>query len=255
MATKLHELLAVEGDLRTQGETCRTDLKNTFEKKAHHFTKQIKTFHSFTEGVVDKQESQLALQTTVRIELDWIKQKLAKAIDAGHQIDVANTTASADVVLEDGTILLKSVPTTSLLRMEHRVLDVRDLVHAIPTLDPAKGFTLDTEEGANIFKARDVTTTRGEKQFSYVVMVQPTKEHPALVKELNLDKPIGTLLTQEWSSLITVAEKGDMLDRVESLLRAVKKARARANEVEIDSQQNRIGDTLLNFVFGGAKSQ
>lgn len=222
---KLHELLSVESDLRGQAEACRTD----------------------------KVESQLALQTTVRKELAWIGEKLAKALNIGHQIDVSNTTATADVVLDDGTILLRSVPTTSLLRLEHRVVEIRELVHTIGTVDPAKGFEADPNEGEGIFRARDVSTYRGEKVFDFVVMVPPTDKHPAQVKELVKDVPTTTVLTQEWSSLVTVAEKGDMLDRVEDLLRAIKQARARANEMEIDVRQNKIGESVLNYVFNGTK--
>jgi hypothetical protein len=248
--SKLHELLAVESDLRSQAESCRTDLKATFEKKGHHFQKKVVTFKSSKEGGTDKVEGQLELQTTVSKELAWIGEKITKALDAGHQIDVANTQAKADVVLDDGTALLKDVPATSLLRMEHRVVEIRDLLHTIPTLDPAKGFMLDTTEGEGIYKARDDARPRTEKQFDFIVMVPPTDKHPAQVKELMLDKPIGTLVTQEWSSLITVAQKGDMLDRVEELLRAVKKARARANELELDVRQNKIGAAILKYVVG-----
>lgn len=248
--SKLHEILAVESDLRNQAEVTRGDLKNTFEKKGHHFTKKVVTFKPNVEGMPDKVESQLSLQTTVRKELQWIGEKLTKAIDAGHQIDVANTLAAADVTLDNGTVLLKAVPSTSLLRMEHRIVEIRDLIQAIPTLDPAKGFTLDSSEGDGIFRARDDERPRTEKQFDFVVMVQPTDKHPAQVKELMLDKKIGTTVTQEWSSLITVAAKGDMLDRIEELLRAVKKARARANEYEVDVRQNKIGESILRYVIG-----
>ncbi len=251
--SKLHELLAVESDLRGQAESCRTDLKSTFEKKSHHFTKKVITFKSTVDGVPDKTESQLNLQTSVKKELSWIAEKLAKALDTGHQIDVANTTAQSDVVLEDGTVLLKGVPTTSLLRLEHRVVEVKDLVGAIGTLDPAKGFTEDPSEGDGIYRARDEEKNRGEKKFSFVVMVPPTDKHPAQVKELMEDVKIGTIVTQEWSSLITVAQKGDMLDRVEEVLRAIKRARARANEMEIDVRQNKIGESVLNYVFSGSK--
>ena len=251
--SKLHELLAVESDLRTQAESCRSDLKNTFDKKAHHFTKKVVTFKSSVDGVPDKTESQLNLQTTVRKELAWIGEKLAKAIDVGHQIDTANTQATSDVVIDDGTVLLKSVPTTSLLRLEHRATEVRDLIHSIGTLDPAKGFTLDVTEGDGIYRARDDERPRTEKKFDFVVMVPATEKHPAQVKELMNDKPVGTVVSQEWSSLLTVAEKGDMLDRIEEVIRAIKKARARANELEIDVRQNKIGESVLNYVFNGSK--
>ena len=52
---------------------------------------------------------------------------------------MANTEAKADVILEDGTTLLKAVPTTSLLRLGHRLEEIRDLVRSIGTLDPCQG--------------------------------------------------------------------------------------------------------------------
>ena len=65
-----------------------------------------------------------------------------------------------------------------------------------------------------------------------------------------LDVPVSTVLTQEWSGLITVAEKAAMLDRVEEVLRAVKKARSRANAAEVDVKQNVIGAKTLTYIFG-----
>lgn len=249
--SKLHELLAVEPSLRGQAEVCRKDLLNTFEKKKHHFTEAVITFKSNKEGLEDKVENQLSLQTTVYKELAWIGEKLSSAIDAAHHIDLANAAAKADVVLENGTTLLKDVPATSLLQLEKRIKEIQELIIAIPTLDPAKGYEPDKDRGAGIFKARDVEKPRTEKQFEFIVMVAPTDKHPAQVKELMVDRPIGVTLQQEWSSLITVAEKGDMIDRVESLMRSVKKARSRANEQEIDVRENRIAGKILDYIIKG----
>lgn len=247
---KLHELLAVQGSLRTQAEATRNDLVNTFEKKRAHFSEIVKTFKSLKENVDDKVEEKLGLQTTIAKELEWISEKLAKSIDSAHQVDVANTIARADVVLDDGTVLLKDIPATSLLQLEKRIDEVRTLVAAIPTLDPTKAFEPDSARGDGIYKARDTEKPRTEKTFEYVVMVAPTEKHPAQVKELNTDKPIGTIIQQEWSSLITVADKGDMLDRAESLGRAIKRALSRANDQEVNQKENKIAASLLDFVFG-----
>lgn len=249
--SKLNELLSVEADLRSQAESCLKDLKNTFEKKRHHFTEKVVTFKSSVEGTPDKIESQLSLQTTVSKELEWIGEKLGKALDGGHQIDAANTQAKADIVLEDGKTLLSGIPATSLLRLEHRIKELRDLIHTIPTLDPAQGFAADPARGAGIFKAREIEKIRTQKVQKHVIVVQPTKEHPAQVALVSEDIPVGQIHEQEWSSLITVAEKGDMLDRVEDLLRAIKKAKSRANDVDVDVKQNKIGSAVLNFVFHG----
>ena len=248
---KLHELLAVESNLRGQAEACRADLKNTFEKKVNHFAERVVTYKPKKEGEPEKQETQLSLQTTIAKELAWIGEKVSKAIDMAHQVDIANTEAKADVVLESGDVLLKDVPATSLLQLEKRIREVQELVGAIPTLDPSKGFSADPSRGEGIFRARDDERLKTQKEFSFVVMVPPTDKHPAQVKELMNDVVVGTVVMQEWSSLITVSAKGDMLDRVEELMRAIKKARARANEVEIDTRQDKIGAVLVNYVFNG----
>ncbi len=81
------------------------------------------------------------------------------------------------------------------------------------------------------------------------MLYEATKEHPAQVKEIVEDLPIGAILEQEWSSLITPATKADLIDRCDILLRAVKKARARANELDTDVATNKIGKKLLEFIF------
>lgn len=251
---KLHELLAVGPNLRGQAEATRTDLKNTFEKKTTHFTEKKVTFKSVNENIPDKTEQHQVLQTTIAKELAWITEKLSAAIDCGHRIDVANTYARADIALDDGTVILTGVPATSLLQLEHRLTEIQDLVNAIPTLDPAKGFQQDANYGKGVYKALDVEKPRTEKKFDFIVMVPPTDKFPAQVKELSADTVVGHTLTQEWSALITVAEKGKMLDRIENLARAVKQARSRANDTHVDSTDKNfaIGEKLLNFVFNGA---
>lgn len=248
--SKLHELLAVETDISGQTKACMSDLKTTFGSKGHHFTKRVVTRKFMDPALSDHTEINLALQTTVGRELVWIGEKMQSLLDIGHQVDIGNNQATADVVLDDGTVLLKNMPTTSLLRLAHRLVELQDLITAIPTLDPAKNFTRDPTEGSDIHRAVDVEKLHGDKVFDYVVMVGPTERFPAQVKELMRDKTTSTTLTQEWSGLITVAQKGDMLDRVEDVKRAVKKARARANEVAVDVKQHVIGVSVLDHVFG-----
>lgn len=193
--SKLHELLAVDAQVKAQSDASRKDLMNTFEKKRHsHFVRKTITFRSNSEGVPPKVEAHQDLQTSVRRELVWIGEKLAKALDIGHQVDMANTMARADVTLDDGTILLKDVPTTSLLQLSHRLGEIQEFILAIPTLDPAQGFEPDSTmsaAGDTIYKALDVEKPRTQKSFDYVVMVAPTDKFPAQVKELSVDKETG----------------------------------------------------------------
>lgn len=247
--TKLHELLAVETNYQNQASKTRAELEKTFKDKRHLFEEKLVTFKPNGEGATPVVENQSNIQSTIKDEIDWITKILTKAYDASHQIDVANTMAKADLVTEDGHTLLTAVPATSLLRIEHRLGELRELVVAVPTLDPAKGFTVDVARGKNIFRAREINTFRTRKEFKFTVMVPPTKEHPAQIEKYHVDEPIGTIQGQEWSALITPATKADVLDRVDILLRAVKKARARANEQEVEVKDQKIGEKLLGYIF------
>jgi hypothetical protein len=82
-----------------------------------------------------------------------------------------------------------------------------------------------------------------------VVKYESTKEHPAQTELLNVDVPIGKISEQEWSGLISPAEKAELLGRVEVLARAVRRARSRANDVEVDTTK-KLGKALLDYVLG-----
>src|ERR1700679_56315 len=195
---KLHELLAVKSNVENQSKKVASDLKNTFEKKRHLFEQKLVTFKSNEENVPAVTEAQSDIQTTVNKELTWISDILVRSIDVGHQIDVANTLAKADIMTENGDVIAKDVPATSLLQLEKELKEFRDLVMTVPTLDPAKGFTQDTNREAGIFQARDVTKTRTKKSARPIVLAQATKEHPAQVQLISEDIPTGTIQEQEW---------------------------------------------------------
>jgi uncharacterized FlaG/YvyC family protein len=250
---KLHELLAVEGNLKGQAEKVGNELANTFEKKRHLFEETRKSFTPTEENAQTVVEEQKDIQTTVAKEIEWISRHLAKALDASYNIDLANAKASADVVLEEDDetfTILKDVPATALLQLEKRLKAIQGLIQAIPTLDPAKGFEPYPEHKfKGVYAARPVTKERTRKSPKVITLAPPTDKHPAQVQMVTVDEPIGKIQEQEWSSLIHPSTKSDLLDRCETLIRAVTKARARANEQDIDLVGNKIGKKLLDFIF------
>lgn len=243
----LHELLAVESSLEGQAAKCRSDLINTFEKKRHLFEEKTVIFAPLAEGEKEVVESQLDIQSTVPKELDWLSGHIIKALDISFQVAEANTKARADVVLEDDTILLKNLPATALLELEKRVGEIRDLVNAIPTLDPAKSFAPDPNRN-NIYKAREITKNRTKKTQKVIIKYEATKEHPAQTELVSEDAVVGKIREIEWSGLITPGQKANLLNRVDILSRAVRRARSRANEVEVDNNQ-KIGAVLIGYLF------
>jgi hypothetical protein len=202
------------------------------------------------EGAEAVREQQSDLQSKVPDELRWIADIWTKAIDVSFQVAHANTLAVADVVMEDGTKLLSNVPATGLLELEKRAAEMHELILSVPTLDPAKGFKPDADRGAGVYKAREVTKTRTKKTATPIVLYPATPEHPAQTQLISEDIPIGKLIEQEWSGLITPAEKGKLLERAEELARAVKKARQRANDTELTGTLPTAGAAIFGFVFG-----
>lgn len=246
--SKLHELLAVGTNLENQANKTLSDLKATFDKKRHLFEQKLVTFKSNEENVAPVTEAQSDIQSSVTKELGWITGILTKDIDVGHQVDVANTQAVGDIVTEDGEVIAKGVPATSLLQLEKHLQKFHDLLVTIPTLDPAKGFSVDPDREHGIFKARDVNKNRTKKVNKPLVLAPATDKHPAQVQLVTEDVVVGTIQEQEWSALLTPAQKGDLIEQCEVLTRAVKKARARANELELDVTTHKIGKRLFDFI-------
>lgn len=247
MARKLHELLGSQSQVFTQATKVRTDLQTTFDKRPLLFGERIVKFQPSEEGVQAAIESQSSIQSTIAKELRWFTDLVAKALDSEATIDIGNTKAKADVVLDDGTTLLTGLPATQLLQLDKRLGEVLQFVQTVPTLDPAKGFTLAPDRGEGIYIAREVHKKRTRKDQAALVLLAPTVQHPGSAVQITKDVEIGTIVEQEWSSLITPATKSLMLERVEELRRAVKQARARANDIEVADVK--IGKTLLDYVF------
>ena len=246
---KLHELLAVHNNLKGQTLKVLTDLKATFGTKKHLFTKKLVKFISSVEEIPDSIKEQSDIQSSVKQEIDWVSKILSNSIDASYAIDVANTEAKADVILEDGTVLLKDVPATALLQLEKTVREVSELVKTVPTLDPAKGFKLDPDSGDGWYAAREVEVETTRKQKKIFVLYAATVQHPAQTQLIDEDVKVGVNRTQEWSTMITPAQKAQLIERAEMLFRAVTQARSRANDQTIDQAANKIGDKLLGYVF------
>lgn len=247
---KLHELIAVENDAREQSAATRKELAETFKNKRHLFSEKRVTYYSNEAGVAPRTEEQSEINSTVADEIAWITGIFGKAIDLGFQVDEGNTKARGDIILDDGeTVIARDVPATALLQLEKRLGDLFALIEAIPTLDPAKGFKPDPNRGEGYYLAREIRRPRTQKVPKVITKAVATVEHPAQAEVYYIDEEVGYAIEQEWSSLITPAKKGEYLERVEALKRAVKAARARANEVPVDTKATVIAKKLFDHVF------
>lgn len=230
---KLHELLAVMADTTNSAAAITKETEITFTKKADHFrghTKTVGFFENSREGENTVEEKQMV--STVADKLDHTFKSIGRHYDALLQLEEANGRAKADLVI-DGTTIMKDVPATFLLGMETRLKAVRQLILSIPTLEMSIKWSPDPTLGDGVYRSAPTVAMKTEKVLKSRILVEPTKEHPAQVEKWNEDTPVARIETTHTSSMITPHEKSAMLIKCDKMISAVKKARQRANTVDV----------------------
>jgi hypothetical protein len=250
---KLHEVLAVEKSLEKAYDDSLEEAKNTFSKKGQHLIGFSKRYFPLNEedahmaGVVESQE----VEETVPGKLEFVFKHFTKFLDGVLQKERTNQDARADIVLPDGTVLATDVPATFLLGLENKLRKIRSVIAEAPTLTAGVKWEKDPAQGNDIYvRSEPEKRDRTKKVHEHKIMVPATKEHPAQVHQWEEDKKIGHYETMQWSGRISPHDKSMYLGRVDDLLRAVKKARQRANSTDLVKVE--IGKKLTGFLLDGA---
>ena len=245
---KLHELLAVLGDSTATANAVLEETVTTFMKRPDHFKGQVRAVTYLDESREGENLSEeKAMVTTVSDKLDYTFTMLGKHFDGMLQLEEANTRAKADLIV-DGTTLMKDVPATFLLGMENRLKKLQSVLLQVPTLEQAMVWHKDEAAGTNAWRSDPQKTTRTEKQNKHRVLYEATKEHPAQIQTWTEDVVVATIETTHTSGMMTSAEKSAVLGRLDKLIAAVKKARQRANTVEVNDLK--ISSLMFDYIVG-----
>lgn len=247
---KLHEVLAVEADLKAVAEKITDETLVTFTKKAHHFIGHRKWLVMFDDERQQEAEGAGELKEvveTVPSKLRYSIKSLAKYWDAVLQKEATNQLAVAD--LKVGDVVLEKLPATWLLGTETRLKKLRAMIEAAPTHEPGIAWEADPELPKGIFRAREVVKTRREeKSLGYQTVAEATEHHPAQVMTWNQNNVVGTYHLQKYTSTISPAQKSEMLERCDEVMRAVKKARQRANSQEVIKRNE--SEKIFDYILG-----
>lgn len=248
---KLHELLAVEADLDSVSKKTTEEAIKTFKSKAQHFM----AFHRVCEMYDDNDQNQappdefLSMVSTVQDKLDYVGHKISKYYDAVLQKELTNQAAKADLII-DGKAIAKDLPATFLLGLETKLKKIRALYETIPTLAPGIDWVPDKAEGEHIYKMKKPEEKyKTAKTFKHKVLYEATDKHPAQIERWEETVNVGKFTKDAWSGMISSADKAVLLGRLDKLLRATKKARQRANNIETINKK--IGDKLLDYINTG----
>lgn len=252
---KLHELIAVEKNVRGTAEKITDETGNTFSDKHQLFCTQQKRWTPLNADDVERLEEELAKPfTTVGNKLNYFSGAIIKVMDVIIQKEKTNAEATADIMVEDANgkplILSPEVPVSALVQIENVLEDLRKKVFdKIPTLDPSKIWIEDTQAGEGKYRT-DAIKRQSTKKINKPITMHPgTDRHPPQVVMATEDVVSGTWDLVYFSGMLSPADKSVILGRLDILIEAVKKARSRANDIDI--VRANIGKKLFDFVFSG----
>lgn len=246
---KLHELLAVEGDLEGTYKKILEETKANFTKHPDRYFGQHQRIENFDENAQPEPDTHKEMDDTVPAKLTYTEGHIVRYFDAVLQKERTNQEARADLAV-DGKTIAENVPATFLLGLENKLKMVRSAIYeTIPTLQPGIAWDKDESQGPNVYHRRyPEEKFRTKKVIKNHVRAEATKEHPAQVDTYSEDEKVAKVITDTWCGMISSAEKSDLLGRVDTLLRAVKKARQRANTTETVNVT--IGKELFAYIHG-----
>jgi hypothetical protein len=243
--------LAVIADLTTTAKKINDEAIGTFGKKSELFIGSVTEVSHFSEEdkILDTTE-QKEIVTTVFEKLKYLVRANVRALDAYLQKESTNQKAQGDIVVGETTIAT-NVPATVLLGLETKLAELRTVYANIPTLAPGPDWKLDPAQRTGVYKSEHPDVRFRTRKTMRAVQLSPaTQHHPAQVQAINEDSAIAKISVQTWSGMITSAQKSDLLDRIDGLIRAVKRARQRANAETVDTTR-KIGEALINHIHAG----
>lgn len=251
--SKLHQLIAVEPQVEDKYQVLLKETIKAFSRP-ELFTGYHKRYEPFDEdpdkekGLPDERQQ---LTTTVDDKLNYFFQHAEEYFDLLYQKEVGNQTATADLVFE-GSVIAEKVPATFLLGMEKRLTKLRSVLLQIPTLETHVEWKKREDIGPNIWSRKHPEEkNRTRKVPRSKVLYEATKEHPAQIEKWDENETIGRYITDFYSGNIPASEKSRMLDRLDKLIIATKKARQLANEAKVNQKETKIASKLLTVILKG----
>lgn len=243
---KLHELLAVEGDLEGTNKAILAETTHSFAKKPGLFFGFHKRLEMFDEDAPEPPAEIQEMTSTVMEKMRYAAGHIIRYLDAILQKEATNQLAQADLVV-DGEVIAKDLPATFLLGLEARLKKVREVVAAMPTLPVGKKWEIDPTRGEDVYRC--VTPDekfKTAKTFRHKVLYEATEHHPAQIEKWEETENVGKYIVDTWSGMITSAQKSTLLGRLDKLIQGAKKARQRANTQEVIKLK--IGDELFKYL-------
>lgn len=241
----LIEVISNAGRVDETVNTLLTEATGTFTKKADHFSGQLRSYTPVTEEDIALDAEDTIVVTNVQEKLDYVFNSIVEGIDLNLTKEKTNSQAIADIVV-DGIIWAENVPVNAILSVETRVKRLRNLLLAIPTLEPKETWKLTKDNGYAIFKTGIKNRIKTKKIESFPIVVKATENHPAQIEKVTSDTKAGVWETVQLSGKIRPSTKSKMIGRLDRLSGILQNAREKANTAEV--LPLKFGDKIRNFI-------
>lgn len=225
---KLNQILAIEKQTKASASEQLTSVYHQLQKEAllNGVSRTYKTKDD--DGERFPSESQI-VQLNVAKLLETVTKALTPLFNITAQRDIANCSATADVIV-DGAVILSAVPATQLLWLEKQFVDLHTLILKLPALPQTESWEYDASQSC--WRTSPTETAKTKKIPKAFVKAPATIEHPAQVDVVHEDVIQGYWTTVKFSGALPKDRIQVLRERIEKLLAAVKFAREQANLVE-----------------------
>lgn len=243
----LNQVIAIEKGEKARIFSAISDL-NKVVQKADQFSGLVRTYSPLDDdGERLPPESKRVSQTVPDI-LRQVAGLMTPLFDVTAAKDYTNTVAFAAVEV-DGVVLVEKAPVTYLLFLEKQLTDLRTLFGNLPVLDDSESWSLD--ENSLLYRAAETKTHRSKKVSKPIVLYPATEHHPAQTQLITEDQVAGYWTMVKQSGAIPKAARQKLVDRVNVLLVAVKRAREAANMTRALETEGVFGRAIFDFLLGG----
>jgi hypothetical protein len=242
--SKLNQIIAIEKGVKSRVYGELTELNKAIQKP-DLFNGFSKMYEKKDEDGEDLPPESKRVQFVVGDVLRQVERISSEFMQVTARKDWANCEAKASVKV-GGKELIASAPVSFLLFLEKQLTDIHTFVSNLPVLDESEDWAKD--ENSGLYKTKAIKTHRTKKVPKPIVLYPATPEHPAQTQMVAEDVIVGYWNQIKHSGAMPKPQKQAILERVETLLKAVKEAREEANNHDEVETPN-IGAALFGYLF------